>query len=129
DLGMSLNNLGSCLSQLGQREQALALVEEAVHIRRRLTLANPDAHLPDLAMSLWAYSWVCVNAQTNLPQALDSVTEAIDLYQSLARQLPQVFEGQLFSAYQTFIDVLDGLGRSDEAADLRRQLDEVTSGP
>lgn len=25
-------------------------------------------------------------------------------------------------------DVLDGLGRTDEAADLRRQLDEVTDG-
>ncbi|MEU7617713.1 hypothetical protein AB0M91_28780 [Micromonospora rifamycinica] len=90
---------------------------------------NPDAHLPDLAGSLWAYAWICVNVQTNLPQALDSITDAITLYQPLAQQLRQMFGGQLFSAYRTLADVLDGLGRSEEAADLRRQLDQAPSGP
>jgi hypothetical protein len=32
----------------------------------RLAEANPDAYLPDLAMSLWAYGWVCVNVKAKL---------------------------------------------------------------
>ncbi|MEV0941768.1 tetratricopeptide repeat protein, partial [Micromonospora wenchangensis] len=129
NLAASLNNLGIRLSELGRPEQALTPAEEAVRIRRRLAETNPDAYLPNLAMSLWSYAWVCVNVQTNLPQALDSITESITLYHPLAEQLPQRFGGQMFSAYRTLVDVLDGLGRSDEAADLRRQLDEATSGP
>jgi hypothetical protein len=46
----------------------------------------------------------------------------------LTERLPQMFAGQLFSAYRTLIDVLDGLGHTDEADDLRRQLDEASTG-
>ncbi|WFE66755.1 MULTISPECIES: hypothetical protein [Micromonospora] len=35
----------------------------------------------------------------------------------------------LFSAYRTLADVLDGLGRSEEAANLRGQLDRAPGGP
>ncbi|MFB9238338.1 tetratricopeptide repeat protein, partial [Plantactinospora siamensis] len=118
-------NLGNRLSGLGRREQALTPAEEAVRIWRRLAEANPDACLPDLAMSLWAYGWVCVNVKANYVEALESVTEAISLYEPLVRQLPQVFAGQLLSAYRTLADVLDGLGRTEEAAELRQQLDEA----
>jgi tetratricopeptide (TPR) repeat protein len=51
-LAGSLNNLGTGLSGLGRREEALAAAQEAVAIRRRLAAARPDAFLPDLAMSL-----------------------------------------------------------------------------
>ncbi|WP_050777811.1 tetratricopeptide repeat protein [Micromonospora sp. ATCC 39149] len=126
DLAMSLNNLGTVLSGLGRRQEALAPAEEATGIYRRLAEVNPDAYLPYLAMSLWAYAWVCVNVQANLPQALESVAEAIGLYQPLAQQLPQLFAGRLLAAYRTLADVLDGLGRADEATELRRQLAEAT---
>ncbi|MFY1585413.1 tetratricopeptide repeat protein [Micromonospora sp. WMMD734] len=129
NLAMSLNNLGNRLSELGRRKQALTPAEEAVRIHRRLADTNPDAYLPSLAKSLWANAWVCVNVQTHLPQALDSITEAIDLYQPFAQQLPQVFGEELHSARRTLADVLDGLGRSEEAADLRRRLDQETSTP
>ncbi|MBB4752791.1 tetratricopeptide repeat protein [Actinoplanes lobatus] len=125
DLAASLHNLGTFLSGLGRREQALARAEEAVTIRRGLAEANPDAYLPDLAMSLRAYGWVCVNVKANYAQALESVTEAIGLFEPLTEQLPDVFAGQLISAYRTLADVLDGLGRADEATDLRRQLDQL----
>jgi tetratricopeptide (TPR) repeat protein len=49
---MSLNNLGTMLSELGQREPALAATREAVEIRRALAARNPDAFQPDLASSL-----------------------------------------------------------------------------
>ncbi|WP_198166860.1 hypothetical protein, partial [Micromonospora rifamycinica] len=60
--------------------EALVPSEEAVSIRRRLAEANPAAYLPDLAMSLWAYGWVCVNVKANFVEALEATTEAITIY-------------------------------------------------
>ncbi|MEV0900885.1 hypothetical protein [Actinoplanes sp. NPDC049802] len=65
--------------------------------------------------------------KANYPKALESVTEAISFYKPLARQLPQMFAGQMISACRTLADVLDGLGRTGEAASLRRQLAEATN--
>lgn len=64
-----------------------------------------------------------MNAQFNLRQALESVTESIDLYRLLVQRLPRVFGRLLLATYWTQVDVLDGLGRTDEASDLRRWLD------
>ena len=47
-----LNNLGVALSNLGRREEALKPSQEAAEIYRRLAEKNPEAFLPDLAMSL-----------------------------------------------------------------------------
>ena len=49
DLAESLNNQSARLPALGQPEEALAAVEQAVTIRRQLAEARPDAFLPDLA--------------------------------------------------------------------------------
>ncbi|MEV6803021.1 hypothetical protein AB0M91_32455, partial [Micromonospora rifamycinica] len=54
------------------------------------------------------------------------VTEAVTIYERLTEKLPAVFAERLFVAYHTLAAVLDGLGRTDEAAELRRQLDEAT---
>ncbi|MEV6707749.1 tetratricopeptide repeat protein [Micromonospora wenchangensis] len=127
DLAMSVNNLGIRLSELGRREEALALNEEATGIYRRLVEANPAAYLPDLASSSLAYGRMCVNMQTNFTEALEAVTEAVNIYERLTEQLPVVFAERLFAAYQTLANVLDGLGRADEAAELHRQLDAATA--
>jgi len=47
-----LNNLSVRLSDLGRREEALTVAEEAVRLRRGLAAARPDAFTPDLALSL-----------------------------------------------------------------------------
>ncbi|MGC5664516.1 tetratricopeptide repeat protein [Micromonospora sp. WMMD723] len=129
DLAGSMNNLGTFLSHLGHQEEALTIAAKAITIYRHLAKTDREAYLSDLAGSLWAHSSICMNGRMHLPQALESVTEAIDLYQPLAQQLPQMFGGQLISALRTLAEVLDGLGRGDEAADLRRQLDEAVSSP
>jgi tetratricopeptide (TPR) repeat protein len=128
NLAGSLNNLGIRLSELGRREEALAPSQEAVAIRRQLAQANPAAYLPDLATSLWGYAWVCVNIARDLSGALAAVQEAISLYTRLTERFPAVFAGHLVVAYRTLVDVLDGLGHTDEATQLRRQLDELEEG-
>ncbi|MEV4481760.1 tetratricopeptide repeat protein [Micromonospora coxensis] len=125
-LAQSLTNIGSSLFELGHRERALAPAEENVAIQRRLAEAHPDAYLPDLAMSLWAYATVCVDVKHNLSEALKAITEATQLYGSLAKHLPQKFAGQALSAYRTLADVLEAIGRRDEADGLRQQLNAVS---
>ncbi|WP_416905379.1 hypothetical protein [Micromonospora echinospora] len=123
-----MSNLGNHLSGSGYRDEALAAAEEAVGIYRRLAEANPTAHLPHLATSLWAHASASVNVKANLPQALETVSEAIDIYQPLVKQLPQMFGSQLVLAYRTLADVLEALGRKDEADVLRQQLKEISGG-
>jgi len=125
DLAAALTNLGNRLSELGRPDEALATTDEAVKIRRRLAEANPVAHLPDLARSLWGHAWVRAAACRDFPAALTAIHEAIDIYQPLAQQVPQRFGRDLSSMYYTLAEVLAGLGRADEAAYIRRQLNEA----
>jgi tetratricopeptide (TPR) repeat protein len=122
DLAIALNNLGNRLSEVGRREQALAPTEEAVAIHRRLAEANPAAYLPELARGLWGFAWVRAAGGIELRKALSAVQEAIGMYQPLATRQPEVFGPDLWSTRHTLADVLDGLGRSGEAAALRRRL-------
>ncbi|MEV6602845.1 tetratricopeptide repeat protein [Kutzneria sp. NPDC051319] len=123
ELAMSLHNLGVRYSQVEmQGEKALALIEEAVQLYRPLAKADPAAYLPDLAESLWMCARICIGANGNLRHAHERVVEAIGLLQMLTERLPTVFGVRLRWAYRTLADVLDSLGRSDEAASIRRQV-------
>jgi hypothetical protein len=58
------------------------------------------------------------------PQAgLDCVQEAVALYEGLAQQLPAVSGQQWAAAQATRGQLLDVLGRADEAAEVRRLLE------
>jgi len=122
DLAGSLHNLGNQLSELGRREEALAATEAATGIRRQLAQANPTAYLPDLARELWGFAGVRATAGLELPEALAAAEEAIAIYQRLAEEIPEAFGGSLLSARDTLAYILDGLGRHDEATELRRQI-------
>ncbi|NLU75229.1 tetratricopeptide repeat protein [Streptomyces sp. HNM0575] len=53
---MSLNNLGTMLSELGRQQEALQTATEAVGICRELATQNPPADMPHLASALNNYS-------------------------------------------------------------------------
>ncbi|MEV0559729.1 tetratricopeptide repeat protein [Dactylosporangium sp. NPDC050588] len=125
-LAGSLHNLGNHLSGLGRWEDALTAAEEAVGIFRALALLDPAAYQASLAMSLRSYARACVKAREGKPDALDAITEAIDIFGVLAEQLPQIFGRKLLAAFTTLADVLTALGRTEEANDLRRQLEEAS---
>jgi len=44
------------------------------------------------------------------------------LYQRFVEETPEAFGNDLLSARYTLANILDGLGRHDEAAELRRQI-------
>ena len=57
-LAGSLNNLAGRLAELGQREDALAAVEDAVTIRWELAARWPDAYTHELVQSLKVVAWL-----------------------------------------------------------------------
>ena len=70
------------MSELGQREQALAASREVVAIRRSLATRNPDAFQPDLARSLS----ILAGALSELgqrEQALAAAREAVAISRAL----------------------------------------------
>jgi hypothetical protein len=89
--------------------------EETMTLYRRLARENSLAYLPDLARSLWGYAMVCDNYGVNLPEALTATEEAIDIFQSLAEGLPEVYGDELREVHETRADVLDALRRAGEA--------------
>ncbi|MER5466380.1 tetratricopeptide repeat protein, partial [Streptomyces sp. NPDC002668] len=58
DLAMSLNNLSVRLGELGRREEALAAINEALHIRRQPNYTHPDAQESALDQSRRNQSWL-----------------------------------------------------------------------
>jgi hypothetical protein len=74
-------HLSNGLADVGRRAEAVAPIEEAVGICRRLAVAAPDAYLPDLARSL--YNLALVQAETHAcDDALLPVTQSITTYAS-----------------------------------------------
>jgi tetratricopeptide (TPR) repeat protein len=122
------SNLGVRLSDLGEREAALAAAREAADLYRALAAQRPDAFRPDLAMSL-------NNLATMLSElgereaALAAAREAADLYRALAAQRPDAFRPDLAMSLDNLATMLSELGEREaalaaarEAADLYREL-------
>jgi tetratricopeptide (TPR) repeat protein len=106
--------LGNALSALGRREEALAATQEAVDIRRGLAQANPQAFLPDLAMSLTSLG----NRLSELgrrEEALAATQEAADIRRRLAQANPQAFLPDLAKSLNNLGDRLSEVKRSQEA--------------
>jgi hypothetical protein len=63
---------------LVRRATAVAAVEEAAGIYRRLADANPAAYLPDLAMSLWALGRSEEAAEIRQQLTAEDATKGLD---------------------------------------------------
>ncbi|MGW0801219.1 tetratricopeptide repeat protein, partial [Streptomyces sp. NPDC002692] len=122
DLATSLSNLGVQLSEAGRRGEALTAAEEAVEIRRRLAADNPAAYEPDLATSLSVLTMILA-AEGELPRALRATGEAVELYRRHIGTLPSAFP-RLHVVLGLQAQLLDGVGRRQEAEAVRRWLGE-----
>lgn len=123
DLTASLTNLGARLANLGRWDQACAALEEAVRTCRRVATADPVAFGPQLARTLWAFAWVHAAGRLDPAAALISVEEPVEIYQRLAKRSPKAFADDVRAVQRTMAVILDELGRSTEASQIRRQLD------
>jgi tetratricopeptide (TPR) repeat protein len=128
ELARLANNLGKMLSDLGQREPALAASQEAVDIRRQLAAERPDAFLPVLATSLNNLGNRLSDLGRREP-AFDATQEAVDIRRQLAVERPDAFLPDFAMSLNNLGKMLSDLGRREpaldatqEAVDIRRQL-------
>jgi hypothetical protein len=128
DLAVTLTNLGKSLSEVGQRQQALASAQEAIAIYRQLAKANPDAYLPDLATALTNIS-AFLSEMGQRQQALASAQEAITIYRQVVQANPDAYLPDLASALGNLGASLSDLGQRQQAlasaqeyTDIYRQL-------
>jgi tetratricopeptide (TPR) repeat protein len=121
-LAETLGNLGTCMSDLGRGEEALAATKEGVAIHRRLMVDNPAAFESHLARGLWGFGRVRAAVRLELPEALAAVQEAVTIYHRLARLSPVPFSHEIHEVKDTLADVLEELGRSQDAAAIRLEI-------
>ena len=113
-LADSLHNLSNSFSNLGERENALATIEDAVSLDRELTRILPDVGRPKLATSLNSLS----NRLSDLGQrekALAASKEAVEISRDLATSRPDTFLPELANCLNGRSICLHNLGRQKEA--------------
>ncbi len=114
-LASSLNNLGGDLSNLGRRGDALKASQEAVDIRRTLADQNPQAFLPDLAMSLGAHGSALRGAE-RIAEAAAAFEEGVRALPDIARQLPQAFSELLRNLLRDYVAACQAAAQTPDAA-------------
>jgi tetratricopeptide (TPR) repeat protein len=119
DLATALHNLSIHLAGAGRHEDALNATEQAVAIRRRLVRRLPAAHEPDLARSLGMFARIRVELSRDLPAALEAAQESVEIYRCLAQAEPLAYDTELHTVRNVQADILDRLGRTEEATRIR----------
>jgi tetratricopeptide (TPR) repeat protein len=127
NLAKAIANLAIMLWGQGRWEEALEATTETVEICRRAANTNPAASEPNLARGLWMFALARAAAQVELSQALTAANESVTIYEHLAQRQPEAFASALQGALATLGDVLNGLGRSNEATDIRHRIDQLTT--
>lgn len=127
----SLLNIGNSLYKIKHLTQAKPKYTKALNISRKLAENNPDAFLPDVAMTL--NNLANLHSDThNYPQAEQEYAEALEIRRQLANGNPDAFLPHV-------ADTLNNLGsllfytnkyplseqRYSEALKIRRQLAET----
>jgi Flp pilus assembly protein TadD len=85
-----VNDLGVNLSNLGRGEEALAAMQEAVDIRRRLVETRSDAFLPDLATSV-SNLGICLSDLGRRDEARAATQEAGNIRRRLGQSVHPIY--------------------------------------
>lgn len=117
-----MNNLAALLSDLGQYEDSLAVIDQAVSLVRR-SATHSSAKDPDLAQ--------CLNTQAcalsdlgKRESAIKAIDEAVSIFRRLASAHPEAFQRVLAVSLSNQATILSKLQRRDAAL---RAIDEATS--
>ena len=115
-LATSLNNLSVRLGNAGEREGALAAIEEAVRVYRALAAFQPNNFRSDLAMSLNNLA-VQLGTVGRWDDSLAAIEEAVAILRELTAVQPGAFRGDLAMGLNNLSVQLGALGRwSDSMA-------------
>ncbi|MEV0902978.1 tetratricopeptide repeat protein [Actinoplanes sp. NPDC049802] len=114
NLGAALTNLSAVYTGLRRMAEALATTEEATALWRRMAVAHPEAHLPDVAISLRNRGVALANVGRRT-EAVASAAEAVDLLRRLSEKEPAVHQPRLALAVGSLGRVLAETGRGREA--------------
>lgn len=128
-LANTLDTLATVYITVGRYEEALTCGEQAAAAFRQLAHVTPDGYEPDLAMALTTTAKALLGQAADPLRALRTATEAADIYARWAERLPHAYGSRLRTARSTLAEALEALGRTQEAADLRRLLDADAPGP
>ncbi|GGM74229.1 hypothetical protein GCM10007977_089680 [Dactylosporangium sucinum] len=120
DAARALNNRVACLIQVGRRAEAVEAIDELAALRRELAADDPARHLPDLATTLRGLAAERVRLG-EWALALPAAEEATAVLVELVRDEP-ARAADLWDLSDLKATILDHLGRTTEAADLRAQL-------
>ena len=89
-IATTLNNLANLYSDTQRMTEAEKAYIEALDIRRKLALANPDAYLPNVANTLNNLA-ILYRATQRMQEAEKAYTEALDIYRKLALANPDAY--------------------------------------
>jgi tetratricopeptide (TPR) repeat protein len=113
DLALSLNNLANRLSDLGRREEALKVAEEAVGHYRALAEARPDAFNAELAQSLWV--WGNLYGESDKPDlAVSTLAEAIQYLTPTFSRVPLAVARIMDGIVQSYVALSASIGREPD---------------
>src|SRR5690606_40991988 len=103
----------------GTRE-ALALMETAVEVRRKLAEASPDAFLPYLAKALTKLG-IHLSSFGRREEQLAATQEAVEQYRQLAEANPDACLPGLAMALNNLGSCMSSMGRREDALGLKRE--------
>ena len=113
-LAVSLNNLSNRFSDLGQREKALAAIEDTVLLYRDVTRILPDVGRPGLATALSNLSKYFSDLGQR-EMALAASEETVEIFRDLAAACPDAFRPDLAMSLNIRSICFSHIGRREEA--------------
>ncbi|QRV93748.1 hypothetical protein RhiJN_21766 [Ceratobasidium sp. AG-Ba] len=123
-LASSLIQLDICLSMLGQHQEALASVQEAVELYQQLAKESPRIYSYDFATSLNNLS----NRLSNLGQkqeGLTAIQQAVEMFRQLAAERPAAYNRDLALSLDNLSGRLSDMGQKQEALTTIQQAVEM----
>ena len=108
------SNLSASLSTVGNREDALTAIQEAVVLFQAIAAEHPDVFNAELASSLRILSSRLAHVGRR-EEALAKIETAVNLHRALAKERPAEFNAELASTLSHHSNRLSRLNRQEEA--------------
>lgn len=121
---MTLMQSSFALSRAGKPGQGLPMAEEAVEIARALADLDATQYRLFLAQALGALAGRQHEADAHV-EALEVASEAVNVFQEIAKISPVTVIRPLTATLDTFASVLNALGYTDQARNVIAQRDEL----